>query len=208
MCSPRHALNLEQRILELSKLSKRKGAQLDLSLLPQSKDDRRMLFVNFLSCGLPLLKDSVTAHKNSSDKFLKKIANFPDKFMLYCEHTPTRILSQNLIYDDPEWLKTSISFWNVLCFHGVFYGSAFARQDGCYFNDLDDWKAFSKDKQPSYFVVKTAYGSLQGDRSLDRVEEYWERRDLWEPLMNKENLSLFDVYDFLLQSFIDGRWST
>ena len=189
-------------------LSKRKGVQLDLSSLPQSKDDRRMLFVNFLRRGLPLLKDGIAAHKNSSDKFLKKIANSPDKFMPYREHAPTRILSRNLIYDDPEWLKTSIGFWNVLCFRGVFYGSDFARQDGRYFNDLDDWKAFSKDKQPSYFVVKTAYGSLQGDRSLDRVEEYWERRDLWEPLMNKENLSLFDVYDFLLQSSIDGGRST
>ena len=144
-------------------LSKRKGVPLDLSSLPQSKDDRRMLFVNFLKRGLPLLKDGIAAHKNSSDKFLKKITNFPDKFMPYREHAPTCILSRKLIYNDPEWLKTSIGFWNVLCFRGVFYGSDFARQDGCYFDDLDDWKAFSKDKQPSYFVVKTTYGSLQGD---------------------------------------------
>jgi hypothetical protein len=186
------------------KLSKTKGVIVDLSSLPPSKDDRRMLFVNFLRCGLPLLKNGVAAYVNSSDKFLKKIANSPDKFMPYREHAPTCIRSRDSIYDDPAWLRTSVGFWNVLCFRGVFYGSEFACEDGRYFDDLDDWKAFSKDKAPSYFVVKTAYGSLQGDRSIDRVEEYWEKRHLWEPLIKKKDLSLFDVYDFLLHSSVDG----
>ena len=189
-------------------LSKTKGSHMDPSSLPQSKDDRRMLFVNFLRRGLPLLERGVSEHVNSSDKFLKKIANFPDKFMPYREHAPTRILSRKLIYNDPEWLKTPIGFWNVLCFRGVFFGSDFAREDGRHFEDLDQWKAFSKGKPQSYFVVKTAYGSFQGDRSIDRVEEYWEQRHLWEPLMNKKDLSIFDVYDFLLHSSVGGGRST
>jgi hypothetical protein len=190
------------------KLSKTKGFNSDTSSLPQSKEDRRMLFVNFLRRGLPLLEKGLSAHVNSSDKFLKKMANSPDKFMPYREHAPTRILSRNSIYDDPEWLKTPIGFWNVLCFRGVFFGSEFARDNGRYFEDLDQWKAFSKGHPQSYFVVKTAYGSFQGDRSIDRVEEYWEKRDLWEPLMNKKDLTIFDVYDFLLQSSIGGGRST
>jgi hypothetical protein len=188
------------------KPSKTKGFNSDTSSLPQSKDDRRMLFVNFLRRGLPLLENGLSAHVNSSDKFLKKMANSPDKFMPYREHAPTRILSRNSIYDDPEWLKTPIGFWNVLCFRGVFFGSEFARDNGRHFEDLDQWKAFSKGHPQSYFVVKTAYGSFQGDRSIDRVEEYWEKRDLWEPLMNKKDLTIFDVYDFLIQSSTgDGR---
>lgn len=190
------------------KLSKTKGFNSDTSSLPQSKEDRRMLFVNFLRRGLPLLEKGLSAHVNSSDKFLKKMANSPDKFMPYREHAPTRILSRNSIYDDPEWLKTPIGFWNVLCFRGVFFGSEFARDNGRYFEDLDQWKAFSKGHPQSYFVVKTAYGSFQGDRSIDRVEEYWEKRDLWEPLMNKKDLTIFDVYDFLLQSSTGGGRST
>ena len=153
---------------------------------------------------MPLLKDGVAAYKDSSDKFLRKMARSPDKFMPYREHAPTRIRSRDSIYDDPEWLRTSIGFWNVLCFRGVFFGSDFARDDGRHFDNLDDWKAFSKNKLESYFVVKSAYGSLQGDRSIDRVQEYWEQRHLWEPLINKKDLSLIEVYNFLLHSSVVG----
>ncbi|EDR00300.1 uncharacterized protein LACBIDRAFT_334225 [Laccaria bicolor S238N-H82] len=116
------------------------------------------------------------------------------------EHAPTRIRSRNMVYDDPEWLRTSIGFWNILCFCGVFYGSPFARDDGRHFESLDDWNAFKENKAESHFVVKSAYGSLQGDR----VPEYWEKRHLWEPLINKKDLSLTEVYQFLPQSSVDG----
>jgi hypothetical protein len=167
-----------------------------------------MRFVDFLRHGMPLLKNGVAAHVNSSNQFLKKIAKSPDKFMPYREHAPTRIRSRDSIYNDPAGLRTSVGFWNVLCFCGVFYGSEFACEDGRHFNDLDDWKAFSNDKSESYFVVKSAYGSLQGDRSIDQVKEYWAKSHLWEPLIKKKDLSLFDIYNFLLQSSVDGGRST
>ncbi|KIJ90881.1 hypothetical protein K443DRAFT_14871 [Laccaria amethystina LaAM-08-1] len=152
---------------EAEKLTKSKRFNVDLTSLPQSKDDQRMRFVDFLRHGMPLLKNGVAAHVNSSNQFLKKIAKSPNKFMPYRGHAPTHIRSRDSIYDDPAWLRTSVGFWNVLCFCGVFYGSEFACEDGHHFDDLDDWKAFSKDKPESYFVVKSAYGSLQGDRSID-----------------------------------------
>ena len=194
----------EVRLREAKKSTKSKRFIVDVASLPQSKDDRRMRFVDFLRRGMPLLKDGVAAYKDSSDKFLRKMARSPDKFMPYREHAPTRIRSRDSIYDDPEWLRTSIGFWNVLCFRGVFFGSDFARDDGRHFDNLDDWKAFSKNKLESYFVVKSAYGSLQGDRSIDRVQEYWEQRHLWEPLINKKDLSLIEVYNFLLHSSVVG----
>jgi hypothetical protein len=194
----------EIKLIEAKKSTKSKTSNVDIASLPQSKDDRRMIFVDFLRRGMPLLTDGVSAHVDSSNKFLRTIARTPDKFMPYREHAPTRIRSQDMIYDDPEWLRTSIGFWNVLCFRGVFYGSPFARDDGRHFENLDDWNAFKENKAESYFVVKSAYGSLQGDRSIDRVPEYWEKRHLWEPLINKKDLSLTEVYNFLLHSSVDG----
>ena len=54
------------------------------------------------------------------------------------------------------------------------------------------------------WTIESAYGSLQGDRSIDRVQEYWEQRHLWEPLINKKDLSLIEVYNFLLHSSVVG----
>jgi hypothetical protein len=200
--------NARSEIREAKKQTKSKKINVDLTSLPQSKDDRRMRFVDFLRRGMPLLKDGVAAYTSSSDRLLKKIAKSPDKFMPYREHAPTRIRSRDSIYDDPKWLRTSVGFWNVLCFRGVFYGSEFAREDGRFFDDLDDWKAFSQNKPESYFVVRSAYGSLQGDRSIDRVQEYWDQRHLWEPLIKKKDLTVTEVYNFLLQSSVNGGRST
>lgn len=153
----------EIKLREAKKLTKSKIVNVDIVSLPQSKDDQRMRFVDFLRCGMPLLRDGVSEYMDSSDKFLQKIARTVDKFMPYREHAPTHICSQNLTYDDPEWLRTSISFWNILCFCGVFYGLEFAQDDGRHSEDLGDWKAFSKNKPESYFIVKSLYRSLQGD---------------------------------------------
>jgi hypothetical protein len=135
---------------------------------------------------------------------LSQVANRPDHFLPFRECAPTRKRTMDTVYDGLKDGLTPEDFWNILCHHGTFYGSEFARTHGGRFATLEDWRSYKdgegSNKEDKYFVISNTYGPANHRRTLELIEKYWVVRHKWTDFSaNKFNGIMFLFYFLSLQ---------
>jgi hypothetical protein len=137
-------------------------------------------------------------------------------------HSPSLKNARCVIYADMNQSPgpDSVDFFNVLAFHGIFFGLPFA-QSNCYwrFNTYSEWTEFKAQgverarqqgpggKKEEYYVKKSCYGQSQTHCHTNLLEKYWDQHLLWDARFPKLTKPLItEVYKWLIKSnTINGK---
>lgn len=186
----------------------------DTAVMQGSQEVRSDVFLTWLRGILPLVQpaENETATtpysldtSKQTDPILHKIQQRPDFYLPFRDRAPTRQHVMGTIYNNTETLRTPQGFWSVLAHRGVFYGSDFEFKERKSFNHIDEWKAFkaTSSKPDSYFANPNAFGTAISQRSIHRLQEYWDTAQLEWPTFLADHpgaLKFREVYDFLRAS--------
>ncbi|TFK69386.1 hypothetical protein BDN72DRAFT_767911, partial [Pluteus cervinus] len=112
---------------------------------------------------------------------LSKVASEPDFYLPFRQCAPSVVLAMQTIYSDPAALTSREGLFNILCFRGAFYRSAWAKEHLRWFNSYQEWESYlvltlpnaTPDEMEAYFVNKGAYGTPNRHRSLANIKIYW-----------------------------------
>ena len=168
------------------------------------KDGGKKKFIQFLEQCYPLAQDGLMAHIHSTNPMLKKIASRADFYLPFRPLAPTILKAKQTILSDCNRLSTREGLFNLIAFRGVFYGSEFARERLCWFNSYEEWLEFKRNsnKEESYFVTKTAYGTSQKYRHTDNLKMYWDNAGKWDQfLLDNPNRDIPTLHNFFLLNF-------
>jgi hypothetical protein len=159
------------------------------------------VFLNYLKMLLPIARDGLTQHLNSSEKLVSQVANRPDHLIPFRECAPTRDKARQTVYSG---LADGISperFWSILVHRGVFYGAPFARDHGGHFSSLQEWTTYLEEecseRTKEYFVSPCAYGPSNRYRDIKLIPQYWELRDTWTTFYEERFTGFTSLFSFL-----------
>jgi len=151
---------------------------------------------------------------------ITKISSDLDFFLPFCQHAPSLANTRCEIYADLDRLtsSTSVRLFNILAFHGVFFGSPFAQSDRFWwFDQFEDWVHFTVDEkkeatknshdEEAYYVKKNCYGHPQKDCSTKLLKGYWNQYELWSNMFNQPTKpTTEEVYNWLTASDTGKTW--
>ena len=129
-------------------------------------------------------------------RLINKVRSDLDFYLPFRQYGPSLVNARHVIYTNVEHFTQNdgIAFFNVLAFHGVFFGSPFARSAHYrWFDSLNAWKIFRAihmneaakfGGDDKYYINKSCYGRPQKDRELELLSTYWDQRLEWNEKFN------------------------
>lgn len=182
-------------------------------LLESGRKLQRDTFVTFLQDFYPLITDGFAAHKNSSNKHIKKMAEKPDRFLPFRSLAPSMQNALATIYSDMDRLRTPAGLFNMAAFRGVFFNTDYSQKHLRWFDSIIDWEAYrdslkiknternrkkAKAQIEKYFVKKNAYGTWQPKITTALLYNHSNvADDLWlEHLRKNPDLDIYSFFKF------------